>query len=80
MFKKIIFTLHLCEKITTDSKKKQKKRLHFFLFSELYFNFFLLYSKTTEKNMPYLLFDENGTLHYIQLEQEFLLTFGCTPD
>lgn len=30
--------------------------------------------------MPYLLFDENGTLHYIQLEQGFLLTFGCTPD
>ena len=30
--------------------------------------------------MPYLLFDENGSLNYIQLEQGFLLTLGCTPD
>lgn len=30
--------------------------------------------------MPYLLFDENGTLNYIQLEQGFLLTLGGTPD
>ena len=30
--------------------------------------------------MPYLLFDENGTLNYIRLTRGFLLTLGCTPD
>ncbi len=30
--------------------------------------------------MPYLLFEENGTQNYIQLEEGFLLTFGATPD
>lgn len=30
--------------------------------------------------MPYLLFNENGNLNYIQLEKDLMLTLGCTPD
>lgn len=40
MFKKIIFTLHHCEKITADSKKKTEKTAAFFSFFRIVFQFF----------------------------------------
>jgi len=30
--------------------------------------------------MPYLLFAQNENLNYIELESNFMLTMGCTPD